>query len=308
MDTKDFIIKAKQIHGNKYDYSKVKYKGCNEKVCIICPVHGEFLQVAKVHLSGCGCKKCHIDNESKTTEQFIAEAKQIHGDKYDYSEVEYVNSHAKVCIICPKHGKFWQMPYEHLNGKGCKKCGSENSAKMRAKTTEQFIAEAKQIHGDKYDYSKTNYISSHTKICIICPKHGEFWQMPYEHLHGKGCRLCRESKMEILVEKILTNNNIIHIQQKNVEWLGLQSLDFYLPEYNLGIECQGIQHYKPVSFGSKKLDKFQMLALVQERDKRKKQLCEKHGIKILYFSTEVCANNVVKDENKLLEEIKKYGI
>ena len=240
MITKDFIEKAKQVHGDRYDYSKVEYKGCKEKVCIICPVHGEFLQVARIHLMGCGCKKCHLSNETKTTEQFIAEAKKVHGDKYDYSKVEYLNSH--------------------------------------------------------------------TKICIICKKHGEFWQMPYEHLNGKGCKICRESRMEKLVAFVLKNNNINFIQQKKFEWLGLQSLDFYLPKYNIAIECQGIQHYKPVSFGSSIHTKDEMFELVKKRDKIKKELCLEHGIKILYFSTEVCASNVIKNENNLLKEIKKYDI
>lgn len=308
MITKDFIEKAKQVHGDRYDYSKVEYKGCKEKVCIICPVHGEFLQVARIHLMGCGCKKCHLSNETKTTEQFIAEAKKVHGDKYDYSKVEYVNAKTKICIICPVHGEFWQTPNDHLNGKGCKICKTEKIKGILTKTTKQFIAEAKKIHGDKYDYSKVEYLNSHTKICIICKKHGEFWQMPYEHLNGKGCKICRESRMEKLVAFVLKNNNINFIQQKKFEWLGLQSLDFYLPKYNIAIECQGIQHYKPVSFGSSIHTKDEMFELVKKRDKIKKELCLEHGIKIFYFSTEVCASNVIKNENNLLKEIKKYDI
>jgi very-short-patch-repair endonuclease len=308
MITKDFIEKAKQVHGDRYDYSKVEYKGCKEKVCIICPVHGEFLQVARIHLMGCGCKKCHLSNETKTTEQFIAEAKKVHGDKYDYSKVEYVNAKTKICIICPLHGEFWQTPNDHLSGKGCKICKTEKIKGILTKTTEQFIAEAKKVHGDKYDYSKVEYLNSHTKICIICKKHGEFWQMPYEHLNGKGCKICRESRMEKLVAFVLKNNNINFIQQKKFEWLGLQSLDFYLPKYNIAIECQGIQHYKPVSFGSSIHTKDEMFELVKKRDKIKKELCLEHGIKIIYFSTEVCASNVIKNENNLLKEIKKYDI
>lgn len=176
---------------------------------------------------------------------------------------------------------------------------------MRKLTKEEVVERARKVHGDKYDLSKLVYKNNKTKICVICPKHGEFWQMPYEHLNSKGCKLCRESKMEVYVRNILSKNNIDFEAQKRFEWLGLQSLDFYLPKYNIAIECQGIQHYKPVSFGSKRLNKFEMLDLVKKRDKNKKNACEEHDIKLLYFSDKQYEENVIIDENKLLEEINK---
>lgn len=196
--TEEWIEKAIQVHGNKYDYSKVEYKGWKQKVCIICPIHGEFWQNPTSHIAKQqkrGCPKCGKSN-AKTTEQFIREAKQIHGDKYDYSKVKYVNNITKVCIICPEHGEFLQIPYMHLRGNGCIKCNSNK------KTTEQFIQEAKKIHGDKYDYSKTMYINSNTKICITCPKHGDFYQIPYNHLNGVGCIECyKESQTPFTYEE-----------------------------------------------------------------------------------------------------------
>lgn len=186
--TEDFIAKARKVHGNKYDYSKVVYKNATEKVCIICPEHGEFWQNPTSHLKGFGCRKCSAQALSKKvrkdTTDFIAEAKTVHGDKYDYSKVEYVNSNTKVCIICPEHGEFWQSPSNHLKGKGCPKCIG------RHKSTEDFIASAKKVHGDKYDYSKTEYVNASTKVCVICPEHGEFWQDPNSHLAGRGCPKC----------------------------------------------------------------------------------------------------------------------
>ena len=114
-----------------------------------------------------------------TKEEFIEKAKKLHGDKYDYSKVEYIDYLTKVCIICPKHGEFWQTPSNHLNktkSKGCLKCGIENTNYKNTYTKEEFIEKAKTIHGNKYDYSKVEYLKSNKKICIICPKHGEFWQ------------------------------------------------------------------------------------------------------------------------------------
>ena len=186
MTTESFILKAREVHGDKYDYSKVNYTKSGEKVCIICPIHGEFWQTPKNHLGGNGCPKCSHPNVKKTTEDFIKEARKVHGDKYNYSKTVYKNAKTKVCIICPEHGEFWQEPYLHLKGSGCKKCIMPN-ANM---TTEEFVEKANKVHNGIYNYSKVKYINATTKICIICPKHGEFWQRANEHLLGKGCPLC----------------------------------------------------------------------------------------------------------------------
>ena len=298
----EFINQAKEVHGDKYDYSKVEYKNNHTKVCIICPEHGEFWQTPKNHLNSQGCMKCKLKEQGKrlkyTTEKFIEKAKQVHGDKYDYSKVNYVDSHTKVCIICPEHGEFWQKPDNHLNGWGCKKCGLKISSEKQTLTTEDFIKRAKEIHGNKYDYSKVNYIDTKTKVCIICPEHGEFWQTPNNHLHGYGCKKCFESHMERDVAKVLNENNIKFEQEKTFDWLKYENnlfLDFYLPEYNVAIECQGEQHFQPVDFSGKnyELAKKQFL-LIQNRDKIKKTLCEKNGIKLLYYISNEDYNTIIK--------------
>ena len=189
--TEEFIKKAREIHGDKYDYSKVEYVSYHTKVCIICPKHGEFWQTPANHLRNRNCPKCgnnsKIKKRSLTKEEFIKKAREVHGDKYDYSKVKYINNYTKVCIICPEHGEFWQNANSHLRGCGCPKC-CNNGVKL---TTEEFVKKARKIHGDKYDYSKVEYKNSHTKVCIICPEHGEFWQTPTSHLHGEsGCPMC----------------------------------------------------------------------------------------------------------------------
>ena len=126
LSTEEWIQKAKKVHGDKYDYSKVKYYNAHTKVCIICPIHGEFWQTPASHLMGNACPKCG-GKTKLNTDKFIHRAKEIHGDKYDYSKVEYINATTKVCIICPIHGEFWQTPAKHLSGKGCKKCGIERN-------------------------------------------------------------------------------------------------------------------------------------------------------------------------------------
>ena len=207
LTTKEFISKAIKVHGLRYDYSKVDYKNSQTKVCIICPEHGEFWQKPNNHLNGRNCFKCK-GSEKSTTEKFIEKANKIHNNKYDYSKVQYINNETKVCIICPKHGEFWQEPKNHLNGQGCPKCKSEKNKERCNKGIEQFIKEAKEIHGDKYDYSKVNYINTNEKVCIICPEHGEFWQTPSSHINQKrGCPVCGRKSSNIA--KMLTNKEFI---------------------------------------------------------------------------------------------------
>ena len=189
LNTSKFIEKAKIKHGDKYDYSKVIYKNCNEKVCIICKTHGEFNQNPSSHLCGIGCKICGINSNSKsrtiTNNIFIDRAKIKHGDKYDYSKVDYKKSNMKVIIICKTHGEFMQAPKCHLRGQGCPKCAGNY-----LQTTDDFIEKAKIKHGDTYDYSKVIYNKTDEKICIICKTHGEFMQTPHGHLSGQGCPKC----------------------------------------------------------------------------------------------------------------------
>ena len=149
----------------------------------------------------------------KTTEQFVKEAREVHGDKYDYSKVEYVDNKTKVKIVCPEHGGFWQYPYNHLKGVGCPVCGKNRHVAKRTKNTEWFVNQSKKVHGDKYDYSKVEYVNYHTKVCIICNDCGnEFWQDPGNHLKGCGCPLCKgkkisDKKMKYKIGEIFTSND-----------------------------------------------------------------------------------------------------
>lgn len=192
--TEEFINKAIEIHGDKYDYSKVEYRKAINKVIIICIKHGEFNQTPNSHLYGYGCKKCgiekNIDFKKSNNEEFIKKAIDIHGNNYDYSKVNYKKSKEKIIIICKIHGEFNQTPSDHLSNHGCKKCGIEQNANNCRSNNEEFIKKAKLIHCDKYDYSKSVYTNSNTKIIIICREHGDFFQIPYEHLSGKGCKYC----------------------------------------------------------------------------------------------------------------------
>lgn len=193
----EYIKRVRKKHGDKFDYSLVDYKGMNYKIKIICPIHGVFEQQAKVHLHW-GCKKCSDMSLRKTQEDFLKKAKITHGDKYDYSLVDYVDRQTKIKIICQKHGIFTQIPSDHIRGNGCPNCAHDN---LRL-TQEEFIIRSNKIHKNKYDYSLVEYKSTYKKVKIICPIHGVFEQIPMSHLKGIGCSACTNNKKKTTEEFI----------------------------------------------------------------------------------------------------------
>lgn len=203
MKTKEEFIKdARAVHGDKYNYDKVVYTGNKNKVIITCKIHGDFEQKPNSHLSsgssktgGSGCRPCGYakngDEMKSTKEKFEAKARLIHGDKYNYDKVVYDGNKTHVIIFCKDHGDFHQRPNDHLTGYGCKKCGIESCHAVLKRTTNQFIKEAIAIHGDKYDYSKVEYLRNDYPVTIVCKKHGEFDQRSVSHLNLKAnCPTC----------------------------------------------------------------------------------------------------------------------
>lgn len=378
--TEEFIMEAQQVHGNKYEYFKVNYINNKKPVTIICPIHGEFEQSPIRHLKGRGCHKCakerianarkgkpqmlsqteyldrciskygnrytyekmeykgmhhqlivtcrkhgeftteaysflHDEQDcplckrekmTKNTDEFIKEAKAVWGDKYDYSKTEYINSNSNITIICPVHGEYTQIARSHLLY-GCKKCYWDK----QKLTQESFINKCKKIHHDEYDYSKVEYKGSSYPITIICHnkdrfgvEHGEFRQSASHHLYSAArCPRCIESEIESTIRWFLNENNINFEQYKSFKWLNRLSLDFYLPDYNIAIECQGMQHFKPIGYfgGQRQYDK------QVKNDIIKRQLCENNNIKMLYYSNLGIdyPYQVYEDLEELLKEIKK---
>ncbi len=187
--TEEFIQQAIAVHGDKYDYSKVEYINAKTKVKIACFTHGIFKQTPDNHLNGQKCPHC-AGIGKKTTEEFIRQARIIHGGKFDYSNVVYVRKSTKVKIVCQNHGVFEQTPHGHLKGRGCLKCRNENTSLRQTQNKEDFIFKARKAHGDKYDYSQSKYAGSNIKTEIICPWHGLFVQTPHSHISGVGCPKC----------------------------------------------------------------------------------------------------------------------
>ena len=354
LTTEEFINRAKNVHGNTYNYDKVEYDGLNKKVIIGCKIHGDFSQTANNHLQGQGCPSCK-GGLRDTTESFIRKAKEIHGDTYDYSRVDYINSTTEIIIGCPTHGlvnvkpinhlhygcgcpecsqtkkltteefinraknvhgdlysydkvkyinahtyiiihcnrcncDFTQSPHDHLSGHGCSKCNGG----VRH-TQEEFIQKSHEVHGNLYEYDKVNYINCLEPVLIKCQKHGYFLQSPIIHTMGSGCPVCNASKLELEVRKYCIDNNINFHMFYTWDWLiniKAQEVDFYLPDFNAVIECQGYQHFGEVEFFNQR----DSLKNIQTKDENKRNLCLKHGIRVFYFS-DMIRNNKAKSEN-----------
>lgn len=206
----EFIARAKLIHNDNYDYRKVIYKNAHTKICIICKKYGEFWQTPASHLSGGKHPKDRKIVYKTGKAHFVPKAIKVHGDKYDYSKVEYVDAHTKVCIICKKHGEFWQKPGNHLQGRGCDKCAREKSGVCKRMSLETFILKASEKHNSFYNYDDVVYINARTKVKINCPIHGSFYQTPYDHLSGSGCPKCAKEKRFKPKEKFIDEANEKH--------------------------------------------------------------------------------------------------
>ncbi|MCW1966417.1 hypothetical protein [Polynucleobacter sp.] len=184
--TADWVNRAIEKHGTRYDYSQTSYTGSKNYLKIRCPTHGEFEQRASKHLEGAGCKQCTTDTQRKSIDDFIKESQSYHGDYYDYSKTTLRNIHEQVVITCPIHGDFKQTPAKHQRGQGCKKCSGRE-----VWSTEDFLAKAKQLHGNQYDYSDSIYLKSNIPVQIKCLKcFNIFDQTPNSHLNGSGCPHC----------------------------------------------------------------------------------------------------------------------
>jgi len=288
----EFINESKKIHGDRYNYSKVKYSGNKNKVIIICPKHGEFQQIPDNHIKGKGCKYCG-GTAKLDTKIFITKAKKIHGDRYDYSKVKYVDTKTNITIICPKHGEFDILPNNHLSkGQGCLSCLG------RVFDTKSFITKAKKIHGNKYDYSKVKYIDLTTEVDIICKTHGLVKETPLYHINNYGCKKCTNSTSIIEMEVIDFIKSIdLNFIKNDRSVLGGKELDIYIPSKKIGIEINGLYWHSEIY----KDKKYHL---------NKTKLCESKGIQLIHlFEDEwVYKKEIVKSRLKNLLGLSKNRI
>lgn len=311
--TRDSFIKEAILkHGNKYDYSKVEYKNCDTKVKIICSKHGEFLQTPYAHLNSCGCIECSKiisfrNRRQYNHDSFLDRAIKVHGNKYDYSKVEYENECSNVEIICPIHGSFFQSPSRHINRRqGCKLCGYNNTSFRLQHTKDSFISEANLRHNNKYDYSKVVYKGYFEDVEIICPIHGSFYQLPRDHINYCGCQRCSSecniSKGHQEIIDFLINNSVnININDRSI--INPYEVDIYVPDNKLCIEYNGIYWHSYCSKEAKD-DIY--------RHVKKLEICSRNGLKLINIYEDKWNNNseIIKSFllNKLnLTKIKIYA-
>lgn len=240
-----------------------------------------------------GSKRISLD-------KWIEKCNKKHNFKYDYSLIESVESDRKIKypIKCKNGHIFYMTIHDHLSGNGCKFCS------MPCYDTESFIRLSNEKHGNKYDYSKVEYKTQKDKVIITCRRHGDFLQKPSNHYHlGRGCRRCGESKGEMEIRKWLELNNINFEKEKTFEDcvnLGRLRFDFYLPDFNICIEFDGLQHFKVIEqFGG--IEEFER---VKERDRAKNEYCELSGKKLIRLNYKnLKKSNIFEILNKMILEI-----
>lgn len=238
--TETFVNKAKQIHlARNYDYSLVEYKYNTDKIKIICPEHGEFIQIAQNHLNGQKCPKCALSEGSlkqqKPFKEFEKEHQKINGFDYKLDESSYNGSIDKITLNCNIHGLVEQRPNTILRGKPCPICNVEN----QKSTLEEILMQFKEIHGKKYDYSLVEYFNFKTKMKIICPKHGIFEQNALCHITAQsGCPSCAHttSKFEEWVGNVIEVAS--GVKPKKYKMQNRKDIDVVYN--NVGFEANGL--------------------------------------------------------------------
>lgn len=280
LTSEELVDKFKEVHGDRYDYSKVEYISSDEYVVIGCKEHGFFKQLPFAHLSGQGCPKCK--GIGLTNDDYVKKFREIHGNKYDYSESEITKAKSKIKIICPEHGEFWKSPQKHILGQGCPECSKMRRADKRSLTYVEFVERANAVHNNEYEYIEDSYVNAHSKLDIICKKHGKFSQFAYDHLNGHGCPSCGYGKSEN--ENEIYNYVVSLLGEEKVEKgnrsiLDGKEIDIYIPSLNIGIEYNGcIWHSE--KFG---------------KDKRyhldKTEKCLKQGVRLIHVFEDEYNNN-----------------
>ena len=304
----DFLQAAKESHPknfNDYDYSLITeeiFKTEKKHLPIICKKCGEvFIQSMYNHMKGANCTNC----KHKAKELKIKKAIDKFGDKFDFSKAEFDSKGNIKNVYCNDCHEYFSTGYStFIKSKiGCPLC----YFKSTVRDTESFIKKAKIVNHDMYDYSNVVYKGARKLVYPICKRCGkEFPVTATAHLGGSGCPYCNRhsSKLEFEITDFLTENKINFIPQYTFDWLkskfGTLSYDFYLPDYNIAIECQGKQH-----FGLGKFAKDGKFEKIQERDERKRKLSEENGVKLLYYSNLKIKYPyfVFTDKEELLKEI-----
>jgi len=292
-----FIEKAKK-KAPEYDYSKVEYIDCNTKVTIGCKKHNNYFErtPANFFTSWNCCDVCTNENmREKYFQEFLINAENKFGNKYDYSLVKYINSVTEIEILCPDHKSFFQTPVIHLMSKyGCQSCAVIEHSNNSRHTQEYFIQKAKEAHGEKYNYDESVYTGMSDKILIKCNDHGLYWQLVSDHISGRGCSDCGKIKCS-LANRSTTDEFIEKARKVHGETYS----------YN---DTVYIRKHEPLIITCKIHGKFIQRADIHLRGFKCKK-CNKCPSCLMWFTHgELCDYCQPKENNKLYTKTKEYYV
>lgn len=308
INTEQFVEKSLKFHKDKFDYSKCIYINDKTKVEIICKEHGSFMAFPTSHIkyNTGGCILC-ASNFQYTNEEFIKKAKLFHNSKYDYSNTKYISNNINIKIICPTHGEFEQTPTNHFKH-GCLACSNKE-----IKSKEDFILESKIVHCNKFDYSEVDYKGMFTKVKILCKQHGEFNQIPANHLYGrKGCSKCPKKvyKNETLwLDTIELPNDVDHrnvyIKIGDIKYFvnGFDPKSKHIYQYNDDYWYGNLSIYKPEDIHPDIKLSFQIL---WDKAELNRKFLETAGYKVIsIWESDFIKSQ--KDKTKIIIHNNKYG-
>ncbi len=306
LTTAEFVERCQKTHGETYDYPRAHYVGSKKKLTITCRKHGDFQMVAGDHRRGAGCPLCAREAMFGTTAAFIEKSQLIHGETYGYRNAVYVSAKRELFVTCPVHGDFSQAPTKHLDGHGCPVCGAKRGNVNSRKTTGDFISRAKKIHGArKFLYGKVEYVLMHKNVTVTCRKHGDFQVTPSNHLGGKGCPRCKDSKGETKIAVFLDSHGIGYEREAKFTWcMDTRQLpfDFLISGTTILIEFDGKQHFKRKGT----LLSEEQFEYLKRHDRMKDEACEREGwtlIRIPYMDFKRIGEILTERLAHLLEPI-----
>lgn len=287
-DVREFVEKKSK---GKWKVLSSEYSNNKRPLDCECSVHGKFRISWSSLLQGKGCRYCGIEHRALLNRKSDSEIRQLIQEADVYNQVilldneDYAGVKVKHIFKCPEHGEYISTPENVLlglkNGNSCCPiCRNLKCSERLRRDKEDVITQMSHVHNGLYEYDLNTYVDMKTKIKMVCKLHGEFWQTPQVHLSGCGCPVCRSSRLEKSVADYCKSHGIRYIPQWKPDWLKPLRCDFYLPDYDAVIECQGLQHFEPIDFygGIKQFNKR------QKADNKKLTLCLEHGIKVFYFS------------------------
>lgn len=322
--------KLQEIHPT-LDFSNTTFGDSKSKYATtyVCPIHGEKTANLYNLLRGEGCYECAMKQnglkQKMKMDEFLEKSSLTHElSKYNFEKTDLFNldEDGKITITCLKHGDFKILPHNFLNGHGCPSCAKENIGNKTRMPISEILKKEKEIFGNRYEILNLNeYKKAKTMLKIKCNVCGNVFESTrYNHINmKKGCPYCAQTSIEQIIDTMLKENNINYIyraKKKNIPWIQNLEIDFFLPDYNIGIECQGGQHFFSVDLWGGE----ENLQNIIKRDELKQKLCEENNVKLFYYSDKeydnstyhiyTNPNDILKiiQENILQKEIKKDGM